>query len=115
MEDYFSLNAKTAFFANRTDFVVCSDSINENYIVDPLGSSRQLLSLLAQSVRVMLFNGDWDAVVPFDDTLSNINRMGFTQQGPMKPWILKDDNQHAGWIRKYDRGLVFVTVKGAGH
>ncbi len=66
-------------------------------------------------IKVYLFSGDWDDVVPFTDTLKNIERMGLQQDGPQTPW--KIGTQHIGFIRNYKnrKNFKFFIIKGAGH
>jgi serine carboxypeptidase-like clade 2 len=88
-------------------------TIYANYKMDPRGSMTQLPSLLQQGLKVYLYTGDWDDVVPFTDTYFNLNQMGLRLQGGLAPWLIGD--QHAGFIRKYSFGLTVYQVKGAGH
>ena len=62
--------------------------------------------------RIILYNGDWDDVVPYTDTLKNFQKMDLEPQGEFTPWIVS--GQHAGFYREYP-GLVFYRVKKAGH
>jgi serine carboxypeptidase-like clade 2 len=68
--------------------------------------------MLNRAVRIWLYNGDWDDVVPLTDTLKNLNNMNVKPNGPYTPWFVGDD--HAGFYRDYN-GLRLVTVKGASH
>lgn len=80
----------------------------------PSGSMNEMARLLSRGdVKIYLFNGDWDSVVPFGDTVKNLMRLGVRQQIPTAPWSSGD--QHAGFNKTYDYGLSFYTVKGAGH
>jgi len=51
------------------------------YTVNPKGSMREMASLLQQNIKIYLFNGDWDDVVPFTDTYKNLERLGLKVQG----------------------------------
>jgi serine carboxypeptidase-like clade 2 len=63
-------------------------------------------------IKVWMFNGDWDDVVPFRDTLKNLEKLGLKPSGDYKAWTV--DGQHAGFYREYP-GMMFYLVKGAGH
>ena len=67
---------------------------------------------LNSGVKVWLFSGDWDGVVPYPDTLYNINLLKRKKAGQMQPWFVGD--RHAGFYQMYD-SLNFITVTGAGH
>ena len=88
-------------------------TIFNKYKVDPKGSYLSIPKLLQSGVKVFLYNGDWDDVVPFTDNYKNIYRMGLKLQGNPVPWTV--NNQHAGFIKTYSYGLKFYLVKGAGH
>ena len=83
------------------------------YKADQKGSLPQIPALLQKGVKIYLFTGDWDDVVPFTDTYRNLNLMGLRLQGGIAPWLIGD--QHAGFIRTYSYGLTVYQVKGAGH
>jgi serine carboxypeptidase-like clade 2 len=68
--------------------------------------------MLNPAVKIWLYNGDWDDVVPFPDTLKNLDKMNIKPIGPYKPWFVHED--HAGFYQAYS-GLTLITVKGAGH
>lgn len=57
------------FFVN-----VQAEDINAKYKIDQSGSMFQYSYLLnrLKDIHVVLYNGDWDAVVPFGDTLKNL-------------------------------------------
>lgn len=65
----------------------------------------------------MFYSGDWDNLVPFKSTISNIERLGMRQLGSVQYWI-DDKNQHLGFKRTYVQGqkqIKFWVIKGAGH
>lgn len=51
--------------------------INANYQIDLSGSVFQLTYLFTRldSIHMVLYNGDWDAVVPFVDTIKNLDKL----------------------------------------
>ena len=87
--------------------------IYNQYKSDPKGSIYTIPTLLQKGLKVYIFTGDWDDVVPFSDTYINLERMGLKLQKGVAPWVIGD--QHAGFIRSYSYGLVVYQVKGAGH
>ena len=47
--------------------------ILEKYEATPSGSFDQMIRLLSlKQIKVWLYNGDWDDIVPFTDTLKNL-------------------------------------------
>jgi hypothetical protein len=61
---------------------------------------------------VYIYSGDWDATVPFTDTIKNLNRLALKQDGLQTPWSV--GGQHAGFLKKYNFGVNYFLVKGAG-
>ncbi len=64
-------------------------------------------------MRVWLFNGDWDDVVPYVDTEKNVNNFHREKVGEWSSWNVGD--QHAGFYQQYVKNFTVITVKGAGH
>lgn len=60
----------------------------------------------------MIYNGDADSVVPWNDNEYWIENFKLPVVNDWRPWYVSD--QVAGFV-KYYKGLAFVTVKGAGH
>ncbi|PIA45950.1 hypothetical protein AQUCO_01600299v1 [Aquilegia coerulea] len=68
--------------------------------------------LIASGLRIWMFSGDTDTVIPVTSTRYNIDALGLPPASPWRPWY--DDGQVGGWTQQY-AGLNFVTVRGAGH
>ena len=64
-------------------------------------------------VKVWVFSGTEDGVLPTLGTMRWINKLGFNIETKWRQWKVED--QVAGFVQKYEEGLVIVTVKGAGH
>lgn len=84
-----------------------------HYKIDEKGSIAQYKRILLNTaVKIWLYSGDWDDVVPLTDTLKNLHTMNLNPAGPYKPWFTGED--HAGFFQVYG-GLTLISVKGAGH
>jgi len=82
---------------------------------------------LVGDMRVVIFNGDWDACVPYTDGQAWTDGMGFETAKSWHAWTytstLGNENQVAGYATKYDVSGVgsgtgsfeFITVKGGRH
>ena len=46
-----------------------------NYTITPRGSLQEYQNILKNQVKVWLFSGDWDDVVPFTDTEKNVDKL----------------------------------------
>jgi hypothetical protein len=70
---------------SKKDWVPCTPI---NYYIDPKGSLEQYKRILLNpAVKIWMYNGDWDDVVPFPDTLKNLNKMSIKPVGVWTPWF----------------------------
>lgn len=68
--------------------------------------------LIEAGLRIWVFSGDTDAVVPVTATRFSLNHLNLTVKTPWYPWY--SGGQVGGWTEVYE-GLTFATVRGAGH
>lgn len=68
--------------------------------------------LIKAGLRIWMFSGDTDAVIPVTSTRYSINALKLPTVTQWHPWY--DNGQVGGWTQVYE-GLTFVTVRGAGH
>lgn len=66
----------------------------------------------SQDIHIVMYNGDWDSVVPFTDTIKNLEKLNLKDEYLYTPMIL--NGQHVGFTQLYS-GMNFVVVKGASH
>ena len=59
----------------------CAEDISQKYKMDIAGSTHQLTYLLTRQddIHIILYNGDWDGVVPYVDTLKNMEKLGMEE------------------------------------
>ncbi len=88
------------------------------YEQSPSGSSDEFSRLIAQtSLKISLYSGDWDDLVPITYTIENLERLGLRQNGTVTHWT-NSKNQHVGFKRTYiqnSRLVKLYVIKGAGH
>ncbi|CAN6912066.1 unnamed protein product [Brassica oleracea] len=90
----------------------CNYVVNENWN-DCASSVLDIYhELIAAGIRIWVFSGDADAVVPVTSTRYSIDALNLSTTSPYGPWYI--DGQVGGWTQQY-AGLNFVTVRGAGH
>ncbi|CAI9098725.1 OLC1v1035419C1 [Oldenlandia corymbosa var. corymbosa] len=70
--------------------------------------------LLQVGVRIWVFSGDTDTVLPVTSTRMSVAALNLPTVGPWRPWY-DEEGQVSGWTQQYEKGLNFVTVRGAGH
>jgi pimeloyl-ACP methyl ester carboxylesterase len=112
MIKYWNLN-KIPFKVNNTNktWTVCA---HLNYSVSMRGSILEYQNILNNgAVKVWLFSGDFDDVVPFTDTEKNLQILNRQKAGGWSSWSVGD--QHGGFYQVYGSNLTAITVKGAGH
>jgi len=71
------------------------------------------MKLFLSDIKIWLYNGDWDDVVPYRDTEKNLDLLQKKKVGSFEDWHV--DKHHAGFYQVYDGALTVITVKGASH
>ncbi|XVF89286.1 hypothetical protein PTKIN_Ptkin19aG0117900 [Pterospermum kingtungense] len=116
-EKYYNrAEVQKAMHANTTGipykWTGCSTVINKNW----KDSEKSILpiykELVAAGLRIWVFSGDTDSVVPVTGTRFALNHLNLRVKTPWYPWY--SGNQVGGWTEVYE-GLTFATVRGAGH
>lgn len=51
-----------------------------------------------KAIKVWMYNGDWDDVVPFRDSQKNLKLLGREKKGDWEPWFY-DNEHHAGFYQ----------------
>ncbi|KAJ0981480.1 hypothetical protein J5N97_009735 [Dioscorea zingiberensis] len=69
-------------------------------------------NLTRSGLRMWLYSGDVDAVVPVTSTRYFITKLGLSIDSPWRPWYT--NNEVGGYVISYE-GLTFATIRGAGH
>jgi len=70
-------------------------------------------TLIKAQLRIMIFNGQRDACVPYLDNEQWTSGMGLGVKSAWHPWYRKD--QVAGYAVVYEDNFSFVTLSRAGH
>ena len=77
---------------------------------------RDTYPALVKRLRVLVYNGDWDACVPHTDAEAWTAGMGYAEAAPWHPWRYKNGTQVAGYATRYAaNNFTFATVKGGRH
>ena len=110
---------------------VCGTAPGWSYNSTRANLPRDTYPLLVANIKVVVYNGDWDACVPFTDnegwTSGMAKSMGLPTAKEWHPWKYTSasgaENQVAGYAVEYDVSGVgegkgtfeFITVKGGRH
>lgn len=103
-----------AIHARPTKWVGCSSTVR--YSREDLMSSvlHVYHGLVKSGIRMLVFAGDFDGIVPVTGTRNWLRYGNFTAINAWRPW-LTDDKQTGGFTQSYEGNLVFASVRGAGH
>ncbi|KAL4110141.1 hypothetical protein PRIC1_001834 [Phytophthora ramorum] len=94
----------------------CQSFISHNFD-RTFSSLDKYRKLLGNDLEVLIYSGDADSVVNFIGTQRWITEDAGLALKPASPWRawLGPDDQIAGYQQRFELGLTFKTVKGAGH
>ncbi|KAL9267468.1 Serine carboxypeptidase-like 25-like protein [Drosera capensis] len=102
--------------ANKTKipykWTACSEVLNRNWNDSEVSILPIYRELIAAGLRIWVFSGDVDSVVPVTATRYSLAQLKLQTKTSWYPWYVKD--QVGGWTEVY-QGLTFATVRGAGH
>ncbi|KAJ7531099.1 hypothetical protein O6H91_14G032200 [Diphasiastrum complanatum] len=109
-------DVQLAFHANLTgisyEWTGCSDTLHTNWQDSPSSMIPIYKKLLRSGLRIWVYSGDTDSVVPVTSTRYSLDLLNLPIAVSWYPWYL--NNQVGGWSQVY-KGLTFVTIRGAGH
>ncbi|KAH9321515.1 hypothetical protein KI387_016154, partial [Taxus chinensis] len=114
-ELYFNLpEVQKALHANVSGipyrWTTCSDAVGDHWRDSPRSMLPIYRELIKAGLRIWMFSGDTDAVIPITSTRYSINALKLRTVTHWHPWY--DDGQVGGWTQEYE-GLTFVTIRGA--
>ncbi|PIA38591.1 hypothetical protein AQUCO_02700064v1 [Aquilegia coerulea] len=90
----------------------CSDIVGNYWDDSPKSMLPIYQELIQAGVRIWVFSGDTDSVVPVTATRYSIDALKLPTVVNWYPWY--DNGKVGGWSQVY-KGLTLVTVAGAGH
>jgi serine carboxypeptidase-like clade 2 len=105
-----ALHVSPKFAPSKWD--TCSDVINTNWKDSPLTVLDIYRELIQAGLRIWIFSGTTDAVIPVTSTRYSIAALNLSTVKPWRAWY--EDGQVGGWTEEY-AGLTFASVRGAGH
>ncbi|PUZ45173.1 hypothetical protein GQ55_8G201100 [Panicum hallii var. hallii] len=92
---------------------LCSDPVYDNWPETPHSMLPIYKELIAAGLKVWVFSGDTDTVVPLTSTRRSLAALGLPVKTSWYPWYMVP-TEVGGWSMEYE-GLTFVTIRGAGH
>jgi len=105
---------------------VCATQPGWSYNSTRTNLPRDTYPYLVSNIRVLIYNGDWDACVPYTDGELWTSGMGLPVKKQWHAWkytsLAGNTNQVAGYATQYDvsqygskGSFEFITVKGGRH
>ncbi|XP_010261659.2 PREDICTED: serine carboxypeptidase II-3-like [Nelumbo nucifera] len=91
----------------------CSNMINSNWRDSASTILPLLRQFMANGIRVWVFSGDVDGLIPVTSTRYSLNTLQLAESIPWYPWFA--NREVGGYSVVYQGGLTFATVRGAGH
>eukprot|EP00659_Diplonema_papillatum_P015760 gene15760-24071_t len=81
---------------------------------------RDTYPFLIKNIKVLIYNGDWDACVPYTDNEAWTTGMGYTAAAEWHAWKFTSEvdgsSQVGGYATRYENNnFTFITVKGGRH
>ncbi|XP_010273635.1 PREDICTED: serine carboxypeptidase 24-like [Nelumbo nucifera] len=109
-------DVQKAMQANTTGipykWTACSDLLFKKWKDSQFSMLPTYKELIEGGLRIWVFSGDTDSVVPVTATKFSLNHLNLTVKTRWYPWY--SGGQVGGWTEVY-QGLTFATVRGAGH
>ncbi|KAA8517922.1 hypothetical protein F0562_015390 [Nyssa sinensis] len=100
-----------------TEWSVCSDILQYDMQNLEVPTIPILGSLVKSGIRVLVYSGDQDSVIPLTGTRMLVNglakELGLNTTVPYRAWF--ESRQVAGWTQVYGNILSFATIRGASH
>ncbi|CAN1798578.1 Serine carboxypeptidase-like 28 [Linum perenne] len=114
-------DVQKALHANLTiviphPWTTCSSVIRREWKDSPKSMLPIFKELIAAKIRIWVFSGDADAILPVTATRHSIRALNLRTIINWSAWYDENNNkqQVGGWMQEYN-GLTLVTVRGAGH
>ncbi|GLJ12248.1 hypothetical protein SUGI_0187320 [Cryptomeria japonica] len=106
---------QNALHANVTDlsyaWTECSDVLSYTFSATTMFPIYR--RMMAAGLRILIYSGDVDAVVPVTGTRYSINALKLSIEEEWYPWM--SGELDVGGFSVIYKGLTFATVRGAGH
>ncbi|VFQ86891.1 unnamed protein product [Cuscuta campestris] len=108
-------NVQRAFHTINTTWRSCSQEVGgSNWKDAPRTVLPIIKKLIANRIRIWLYSGDQDGLVPVTSTRYAINMLKLPVVTPWRPWYSLPTKEVGGYVEEYD-GLTLVTIREAGH
>lgn len=90
----------------------CNIDINIDWMDKPLTVLPVIKELMASGIRVWIYSGDTDGIIPVTSSRYAIDKLETSVTTPWYPWVTQ--SEVGGYAVEYEN-LTFVTIRGSGH
>ncbi|KAL2460223.1 Serine carboxypeptidase-like 40 [Abeliophyllum distichum] len=90
----------------------CNDPIFKQWQDMPETVLPTIKKLMASGIRVWIYSGDTDGIIPVTTTRYSMPKLGSPVKTPWYPW--DSQGEVGGYVVEY-QNVTFVTIRGAGH
>jgi hypothetical protein len=108
------------------EWAMCTNKLKYSFndvVASMVPLHRKLMSHTAPPLRVLIYSGDVDGIVPTAGTRAWVESLAWPVAAPWRAWNCSSGHrgvQTAGYVEVFDTpalpaGLTFATVRGAGH
>ncbi|KAE8671807.1 Serine carboxypeptidase-like 40, putative isoform 2 [Hibiscus syriacus] len=104
-------DVQTALHAKVSAWDICNLKMYRGWTDKATTILPIIKNLMANGIRIWLYSGDLDSIVPVTSTRYAINKLKLPIKTAWRPW--STDEEVGGYVVEYD-SLTFVTVRGAG-
>jgi carboxypeptidase C (cathepsin A) len=107
--------------ANNNNWSVCGTQNGWDYSSTRPNLPRDTYPFLIDNIRVLIYNGDHDACVPYTDGEGWTSGMNLDTDNAWHPWYFDNNNNVGGYATSYKTSetgkgsFEFITVKGGRH
>ncbi|XP_062157207.1 serine carboxypeptidase-like 28 [Alnus glutinosa] len=112
-----STSVQLAFHVNLSraphPWLTCSYAVRNNWTDSPKSMLPIFKELIAAGIRIWVYSGDTDAILPLTATRYSIKALRLKTVTNWYAWY-DNHQQVGGWSQVY-KGLTYATVRGAGH
>lgn len=99
---------------NSHPWAPCSSAIRANWSDSPKSMLPIFKELIGSGVRIWVYSGDTDAILPLTATRYSIGALNLKTEREWYSWVDPHSQRVGGWTQVF-KGLTYVTVRGAGH
>ena len=103
------------------EWAVCATDERWSYHRTRPNLPRDTYPFLNENIRVVIYNGDWDAAIPYTDNDWWTRNMGYEVADDWHEWFYKstgtDKEQVGGYATRYatQYNFTFITIRGGRH